>query len=112
MLREGGTPNEQSETVMATLKLLGDDVRLNILLRLSGNRMNVGELCEAFSMGQPAISHHLALLKKGEVLTGERAGKNQFYSLPENGVQRIQQAARALEALGTERKAQASEIAG
>ena len=40
---------------------------------------------ELFSMSQPAVSHHLALLRHGGVVISRRLGKNSFYGLTETG---------------------------
>ena len=36
-------------------------------------------------MSQPAVSHHLALLRLGGIVDRRRQGKNNFYSLTETG---------------------------
>ena len=38
-----------------------------------------------FSQSQPAVSHHLALLRHGGIIAPRRQGKNNFYSLTETG---------------------------
>ncbi len=37
------------------------------------------------SQSQPAVSHHLALLRHGGIIAPRRQGKNNFYSLTETG---------------------------
>jgi DNA-binding transcriptional ArsR family regulator len=36
-------------------------------------------------MSQPAVSHHLALLRHGGIIDCRRQGKNNFYSLTDLG---------------------------
>ena len=36
-------------------------------------------------MSQPAVSHHLALLRHGGIIAPRRQGKNNFYALTEAG---------------------------
>ena len=36
-------------------------------------------------MSQPAVSHHLALLRHGSIIAPRRQGKNNFYGLTESG---------------------------
>ena len=36
-------------------------------------------------MSQPAVSHHLALLRHGGIVDRRRQGKNNFYSLTDTG---------------------------
>ena len=37
------------------------------------------------SQSQPAVSHHLALLRHGGIIAPRRQGKNNFYSLTDTG---------------------------
>jgi DNA-binding transcriptional ArsR family regulator len=52
---------------------------------LSSGERHVGGLGEALRMSQPAVSHHLALLRHGGIITPRRQGKNNFYTLTETG---------------------------
>jgi DNA-binding transcriptional ArsR family regulator len=56
-------------------KMLGDEHRLRVLLALARRgEMNVGELCQALGMHQPAMSHHLGwLLLAGIIACHPRA---------------------------------------
>jgi DNA-binding transcriptional ArsR family regulator len=67
------------------LKHVSDPTRLQFILILSGGEQHVGSLCEQLSQSQPAVSHHLALLRHGGVITPRRHGKNNFYSLTDKG---------------------------
>jgi ArsR family transcriptional regulator, zinc-responsive transcriptional repressor len=42
-------------------------------------------LCAQLSQSQPAVSHHLALLRHGGIIAPRRQGKNNFYSLTDTG---------------------------
>ena len=46
---------------------------------------NVGGMCDALGMNQPATSHHLALLRHGRIIEGAREGKTIVYELTEAG---------------------------
>jgi ArsR family transcriptional regulator, zinc-responsive transcriptional repressor len=65
------------------LKQASDPTRLQILQFLAQGEWNVSALCEAFKMSQPAVSHHLALLRHGGLIALRRQGKNNFYALTE-----------------------------
>jgi DNA-binding transcriptional ArsR family regulator len=68
------------------LKMASDITRLTILLILKRNDRNVTELCSDLgSESQPAVSHHLALLRHGRLVQPRREGKNNFYGLTEDG---------------------------
>jgi DNA-binding transcriptional ArsR family regulator len=43
--------------------------------------MNVGQLCSHLRVGQPTVSHHLGLLRMGDLVLARRDGKEVFYSL-------------------------------
>jgi len=73
-----------SESVTADLvrwfKLLADETRLRILLFLVEQReLNVRSLCEVLKLSQPAVSHHLALLRADGLVECRRDGKHNYY---------------------------------
>ena len=60
--------------------LLSDPSRLRILLHLlEGPEVCVGDLCAAVGQSQPAVSHHLMLLRTGGLAEGRRDGKRVLY---------------------------------
>ena len=67
------------------LKQLSDPTRLQVVTLLSEGERHVGGLCDQFYMSQPAVSHHLALLRHGGIVDRRRQGKNNFYSLTDTG---------------------------
>jgi ArsR family transcriptional regulator len=71
--------------VVTTLKLISDETRLKILAILSHGEKNVGQLCTEIGQSQPAISHHLALLRVSRLAEAKRIGKNVYYELTEAG---------------------------
>ncbi|NLX56387.1 MAG: helix-turn-helix transcriptional regulator [Planctomycetaceae bacterium] len=66
-------------------KLLADETRLKILIYLLERReLNVRALCDLLQLSQPAVSHHLALLRGDGLIDCRRDGKHNFYRvLPE-----------------------------
>jgi DNA-binding transcriptional ArsR family regulator len=69
------------------LKHVSDPTRLQVILILSEGERHVGALCAQLSQSQPAVSHHLALLRHGGIIAPRRQGKNNFYSLTDAGSQ-------------------------
>ena len=67
------------------LKQVSDPTRLQVVTLLSEGERHVGGLCDQFNMSQPAVSHHLALLRHGGIVDRRRQGKNNFYSLTDTG---------------------------
>ena len=61
--------------------LLGEPNRLRILLLLCEGEMNVSALCSVLGLPQPTVSHHLGLLKRGNLLQARRSGKMIHYDL-------------------------------
>ncbi len=63
-------------------KLLSDETRLRILLFLAqNNELHVTDLCARLGQSQPAVSHHLALLRVSGLIEPRREGKHNFYSV-------------------------------
>ena len=63
-------------------KLLSDDTRLRILYYLTQrDELHVRALCELLDESQPAVSHHLALLRVAGLIGRRREGKHNFYGL-------------------------------
>lgn len=62
-------------------KALGDEVRLKILQMLSEQEMCVCEIIERLDMSQPAVSHHLKILRQVGLVKDSREGKWIYYSL-------------------------------
>jgi ArsR family transcriptional regulator, arsenate/arsenite/antimonite-responsive transcriptional repressor len=61
-------------------KLLADESRLKILLALAQDgELHVTALCEFLQQTQPAVSHHLTLLRMAGLVGFRRAGKHNFY---------------------------------
>jgi ArsR family transcriptional regulator len=61
-------------------KQLGDESRLKILLALAQEgELHVSALCELLHQTQPAVSHHLTLLRMSGLVGYRRQGKNNFY---------------------------------
>ena len=72
--------------VAELLKQVSDPTRLQVLMLLSEKERNVSELCSDLgTQSQPAVSHHLALLRHGGIIAPRRQGKNNFYALTEIG---------------------------
>ena len=68
------------------LKQVSDPTRLQVLMLLNEKERNVSELCaDLGTQSQPAVSHHLALLRHGRLIEPRRSGKHNFYGLTEAG---------------------------
>ncbi len=77
---------DDAATIAATLQALATPSRLLILTRLRRSPCAVGELAEAVSMEQSAVSHQLRLLRALGLVSGTRDGRRIVYSLYDNHV--------------------------
>ena len=84
--KPAAVPETLIKDVVKLCKLLADETRLRILYYLTqSHELHVRALCELLGESQPAVSHHLALLRHGGIIAPRRQGKNNFYSLTETG---------------------------
>jgi ArsR family transcriptional regulator len=82
----GSSASSTSEQAIRELsnafKLLSDETRLRILAYLAQNgELHVTDLCDRLGQSQPAVSHHLALLRVSGLIEPRREGKHNFYSV-------------------------------
>ena len=79
-------PSSEIRQAADLLKQVSDPTRLQVLLLLNEKERNVSELCaDLGTQSQPAVSHHLALLRHGRLIEPRRSGKHNFYALTEAG---------------------------
>lgn len=62
-------------------KALNDETRRQIVELLKEKDMNAGEIADRFNISKPSISHHLDILKRADLITGEKKGQFVEYSL-------------------------------
>ena len=81
-----GRPAPEIRRVADLLKQVSDPTRLQVLMLLNDKERNVSELCNDLgTQSQPAVSHHLALLRHGRLIEPRRSGKHNFYGLTDAG---------------------------
>jgi DNA-binding transcriptional ArsR family regulator len=69
------------------LKQAGEPTRLQIIMALYDGEKHVGAISDELNQTQPAVSHHLALLRHSGLIAPRRQGKNNFYSLTDTGLE-------------------------
>jgi ArsR family transcriptional regulator len=75
-------PEKVIRDLVQVFKLLADETRLRILFYLTRTpELHVRALCDLLDQSQPAVSHHLALMKADELIELRREGKHNFYRL-------------------------------
>jgi DNA-binding transcriptional ArsR family regulator len=84
--KAGARPSAEIRRVADLLKQVSDPTRLQVLMLLNERERNVSELCaDLGTQSQPAVSHHLALLRHGRLIEPRRSGKHNFYGLTDSG---------------------------
>ncbi|RUL87472.1 ArsR/SmtB family transcription factor [Tautonia sociabilis] len=84
--KRGRGPSAAVRQAAERLKQVSDPTRLQVLMLLSEKERNVSELCaDLVSTSQPAVSHHLALLRHGRLIEPRRQGKHNYYYLTDAG---------------------------
>ncbi len=74
--------DEALRDLVQVFRLLSDESRLRILFYLAQNQeLHVTDLCDRLGQSQPAVSHHLALLRVSGLIEARREGKHNFYSV-------------------------------
>ena len=76
---------KQAQRASMLLKQVSDPTRLQVILMLADGEKHVGALSGELHQSQPAVSHHLALLRHGGIIAPRRQGKNNFYGLTDAG---------------------------
>ena len=75
-------PDKVVRDLVQVFKLLADETRLRILFYLTRTpELHVRALCDLLDQSQPAVSHHLALMRADELIELRREGKHNFYRL-------------------------------
>jgi len=79
------------EKMCEVFKMLSDPSRFKILLALAQNgAMSVSDLRALLhSPSQPAVSHHLSLMRYARMVRCDRKGKNNFYRLDSTQASRM-----------------------
>ncbi len=75
-------PRDTLERLTDVFKLLADQSRLKIILALSqDSELHVTALCNVLGQSQPAVSHHLTLMRMAKLVSVHRRGKFSYYRL-------------------------------
>lgn len=71
----------------AIFRALADPNRRAIFERLTNGELGVKELTADFHISQPAVSQHLATLRKAALIVKRRDGRRTFYRVAPEGLQ-------------------------
>ena len=89
MLKNRLPDTKMINSLSEVFKVFGDATRIKILWVLFDNEKCVYDISESLDMSQSAISHQLRVLKQARLVRSRRDGKNTFYSLDDEHVERI-----------------------
>lgn len=64
-----------------TFAALSDPNRRTILSLLKKSELTVGEIAVSLDITMATLSHHLDILRRANLVSSRRAGRNIFYSL-------------------------------
>lgn len=82
--------DQLEKDLVQVFKLLSDETRLRILMYLlREGELHVTALCERLGQSQPAVSHHLALLRVAGLIEPRRDGKHNYYSIKSKHFHRL-----------------------
>ena len=78
----------------AVLRAVADSYRLRIVSTLarSSDPVCVCDFTDALPLNQPAVSHHLRILREAKLVTSERRGTWVYYELAPDALRRIKSA--------------------
>ena len=62
-------------------KAIADETRQEIMKNLCCKWLNVSDVVDGLGVSQPTVSHHLAVLRKAQLVKTRRDGKQVFYTL-------------------------------
>jgi len=75
------------EAMSAIFVAMGDPQRQRLLLAFEpGERLTVGQLCDASPLSRPTVSHHLKILRQSGVVSSEKIGKEVIYTVNREAV--------------------------
>jgi len=89
--------NSNISTVIDMLKALADENRFQIIELLSKNPLCVCEIVERLKIPQNLVSHHISVLKKANLIDFCRCGKNNYYSLNKQSLNKLVKVLTAME---------------
>lgn len=88
-IRQSLLAEETALRLADMLKSLADPTRMQILGLLRQQPLCVMEITLALGMSQPAISHHLRILRQNRLVRARKQGKHVMYSLYDEHVEQL-----------------------
>ena len=87
MTQDAIDTNDEALIQLADLfKMFSDSTRVKILNILLGGELCVSDVAAKMNMSPAAVSHHLRMLRQGNLVVDRRQGKEVLYSLADDHV--------------------------
>ena len=80
---------EEIARLSEMFKIFADDTRLRIICEVLNAELCVCDLCELLDLNQSTVSHQLQILRNTKLVKNRREGKQVFYSLQDEHVEKI-----------------------
>lgn len=77
---------DSADLVVGVLKSLANTDRLLILCHLAQEELNVSEIEQITEINQPTLSQQLMMLRKSDVVSTRRDGKQIYYSIKDENL--------------------------
>ena len=85
---------ELSQFTAEFFKVLAHPLRVRIVDALRSGEIAVNDLSSRLKVEQSTLSQQLAILRKSNVVTGRKEGQNVYYSIQDQAIFRVLDAAR------------------
>ncbi len=80
---------ENAAKASTLLKSMANETRLLILCQLAGGEKAVGDLLDSIPLSQSALSQHLAILRREQLVSTRRSAQSILYSLASEEVRAV-----------------------
>lgn len=87
--QKGASEEVDLERMTQLFKALGDPSRVRILFQIFTSEACINEIARKLNMSEPAVSHHMRILKMNGLVRWYRRGKNILYELDDDHVRSI-----------------------
>ncbi|MCE5187946.1 MAG: metalloregulator ArsR/SmtB family transcription factor [Eubacteriales bacterium] len=77
---------DEAADIAAVFTHLSDSTRVKLLSMLATSDLCVCEMADLLSMSQPAVSHHLRILRQCDVVRFRKSGQRTMYYLSDNEI--------------------------
>lgn len=79
-------PDSSADRIAEIFSALADPTRVKIIGLLAEQELCVGDLCALLAMSQPAVSHHLRVMRNLRIVASRKAGRHAYYNLADQHI--------------------------